>query len=398
MHSESSDIPRVYRYGPRTFWLMAVLGVLCVGAAVAGAVWTLGQTAWNDILLGVMGTAIGLICGFSSLLSLRSHLDFYADRFEFQDLLRRVVVMKRDIVGARNIQNQYGALHFTVVYNAPKSKTVTISNFGRKDEDFLLWFEDFDNLDAKEEREAADRILANPVYGDTEEARHKAVTTQETWIGRGGMIGLACGLWGMIYPSPYLWALACLAALPALTVGAVVLNRKRWMLHKDEDDNRLSLHDWAAMPAGILGLRAMLDIEMIDWEVPLAIAAGLSLVAYGLMRWVEQRRWQWSIIIYGVVYLGYFWGLLVFGNWYLDRSEAQTFPVTVLEKNAGKHRDGLEVTAWGDRAAGEEVSVDDHFYRSVEPGQQVCVYRYSGAAGWRWIIVGTCPASSSGKQ
>ncbi|MDC7683337.1 hypothetical protein PQU92_08620 [Asticcacaulis sp. BYS171W] len=395
MNSEKSDFPRVYRYGPRTFWLMAGLGVLCIGAGVAGAVWGVRQTAWNDILLGIMGTGMGLIGGVSCLLSLRSHLDFYPDRFEFYGLVRRVVVMKSDIEGARNIQNQYGILQFTVVYNAPKSKTVTISNFGRKDDEFLLWFEDFDNLDAKEDREAADRILANPVYGDTEEVRQKAVTTQELWIARVGMIGWACGMWGLFFPSPYLWALVCLAALPTLTVVAVVLNRTRWTLHGDDGDNRLSLHSWAGLPASILGVRAMLDIEMIDWQTPLAVAAGLSLVAYGFLRWIEKRPWQWSFLFYSVVYLVYFWGLLVFGNWYFDRSEAQTFPVTVLEKHSGKHRDSLEVTAWGDRAAGEEVSVDDAFYRSVEPGQKVCIYRYSGAVGWSWIIVGKCPTSSS---
>ncbi|HVZ30284.1 MAG TPA: hypothetical protein VG839_07815 [Asticcacaulis sp.] len=403
MAVDGSVYPRTYQYGPfgkLGFGLLSLLFVL-LGVGVAAAAFIPEWSAALKLNLNRGGQLFFLFLGFpvaaiglAGLVgTLRGKLVFFADRLEYTGLLARRIVRKDEIIETRGFQRKYGQLSLTLVLK--KRWYVTISDFGKADNDFYQWFGDIPNAEARVKMERDQALLANTVFGRTEEQREKAVNGQIQVINVLGLAAQGAGLWGVFFPRPYTICMAVLGAIPAFALLMALVSGGRWALTDDPKSGRISLGNWVIVPIGALFLRAVLDDHVIDWKMPLLYAAVATPALMALVAAIELRFNPKTAWIFAFLYFAYAWAGLIHVNYILDNAEPKVTALQVLDKSvsSGKYTTyDLKLPPWGPYTETADYSVSHRLYDRLHKGDKVCVYVYPGRLGWPDYDIDECPA------
>jgi hypothetical protein len=145
-----------------------------------------------------------------------------------------------------------------------------------------------------------------------------------------------------------------------------------------------------------LGLRAVLDFSILDYNDGWYLMVIISVILCALYTLpTEERKLRKAkdYVFIGIMLLimfFYSYGICVTGNCVLDKSEAQRFRATVIEKRiSGGKVDTyyLKLTPWGTLKEPEEVQVTRDEYGLVSEGSEVTVMQHEGYLKMDWVYL-----------
>jgi hypothetical protein len=210
---------------------------------------------------------------------------------------------------------------------------------------------------------------------------------------------LLCG-WALLYPVPYSLCIALLGAgaltalaLPRLSGGRFPLQAKNGYLGASGQATLyLSM---------ILLVRALTDIDMIDWTGPLLLAGagGLGFVLLGMAAYPSGigswgRRAITGLALSFLLAGGAFGlGASIEANMLLDGSAPTMHRLQVTGKWVARGRSTrrhLQLAAPNDLGT-DDIHVSEWVYAHAQAGRFVCVQSRDGALGFLYYSVETCP-------
>jgi hypothetical protein len=206
-------------------------------------------------------------------------------------------------------------------------------------------------------------------------------------------IAVTVCVWGWFYPRPYLAAVVALGVVPLVGIATFLGGRGRYSFDGNRNDPRPSLGVTVICPGLILAVRAISDVEVLDWK-PLLIGGALGgLLLVVAIALGERTRKFWVLALIAPLISGYPWGALCLANALLDRGVPEVFEVTVRGKHVSEGKQTsweLELDPWGPVPEPKDASVSEPLYDAVSVVDRVCVALHTGAVGARWYVVGRC--------
>jgi hypothetical protein len=107
----------------------------------------------------------------------------------------------------------------------------------------------------------------------------------------------------------------------------------------------------------------------------------------------RERKYNPAAIVETIIAsLAFGFGSVLFYNCYYDNSIPVENHVAVISKRISSGKTTtyyLSVTSWGNRAAGDELTVSKKQYNKTSEGDSVTVYLSKGKLGIPWISVWT---------
>ncbi|HEX3663972.1 MAG TPA: hypothetical protein VHU23_01905 [Rhizomicrobium sp.] len=209
-------------------------------------------------------------------------------------------------------------------------------------------------------------------------------------------IGYGIGLWLLLWPEPYKFAVvsAMTAFLAALAIE-MLLRQRLGLADPRRGDQRPRIQMLFVMPALALALRALLDINLLDWRPvlvwSLAPAALLAVPLFAGDRDLPKRPLIAAILL--VLNYAYSWGAIVEANSIFDTSAPHHFQTTIraMHANRGKSTSyHLVLGPWNGRPAGDDVRVPYAAYAGRRPGDTICVTLSDGWLGFRYYAARSC--------
>ena len=179
--------------------------------------------------------------------------------------------------------------------------------------------------------------------------------------------------------------MGALALLPWLALAATVRRP------------RTDLYVPLMLPGCVLGLRAVIDVQLLERWQPLLPGAAIAIVMAILIRVTRADRefplWLY-LLLFAPVMAFYGYGSVVLANKALDRSQPTVYPTFVQDHSIHKvsrHIDwNLRLGPWGPRREAQDVSVPRWFYEETQVNDRVCVALHPGAFGIPWFEVMKC--------
>jgi hypothetical protein len=167
------------------------------------------------------------------------------------------------------------------------------------------------------------------------------------------------------------------------------------MLNAPRGSGRPDLSLLLITPGLLLTLRAVRDVQILDWRAVLVGAVLVALVLIGRVLWAlpSARDKPGIAALTLALLIAYGYGVVALGNSVLDRSTGASYATTVYGKHvtSGRYRTPkLRLGPWGPRTTEDDVTVSWDLYRSASVGQTVCVLLRPGAFGIRWYRLAPC--------
>lgn len=395
---DPSLYPRTYRtsLGNRIF-LLSIGGLVGAGGLLGMIYFGTGhemRSPGEKTVFALLSLVFFLLALYLVLYTFKSKLILHADRVEWHDVFTTRSLLRNQIGAWRIVQTQYvSTLEFIPQDKGAKKLKVGLTF--NMDDAFQMWLEGLPNLDVVEREKSAANILEDPTVGATLEDRSQLLAAAKkkssvlTWIA--GIVAA----WGFFYPRPYGLAMAVLAVVPLIAVALLTTGGPLYQIEGRRNDARADLSLAFLAPGIVLGLRSILDFELLEWTPILKLTfAGSVLLTIFLVsvdRGMRQRKWAFLAFLFLSFF--YVFGAVAQANTLFDHSQGQTFKVRVLGKrfSSGKSTTYyLQVEPWGPRTEVNEVSVRSALYRSVAVGQDVCISLWQGALRVPWFIVRPC--------
>jgi hypothetical protein len=257
------------------------------------------------------------------------------------------------------------------------------------------WLKALGNLERDDLAARIAETEEDPRLGATPAARRKNLRELRSAAKALRFAGWAIAIWLWIYPTPYDLALSLSVAIPVAAMALHLWSRGLLRLDYKAEDPTPTIADLFYPPALALFLRAIADINMVDYVGTLLIA---SLCAAGLAgflilndRHLTTQRWKLAGMSAGL--LGWMLGLLSFANARLDHDAAQLFHAHVMDAHVtqGKaHLDELVLEPWGPFQKPVSAYVPPSVYDRVSDDDVVCASLHPGRFGWRWFTIDPC--------
>ena len=198
--------------------------------------------------------------------------------------------------------------------------------------------------------------------------------------------GGIAGVWGIVYPMPYVPCLIVLMAFPVAAFVVMAVTRQRW---------QIGLDGMVVLPAMALGMRALFDDYLVDATIAIGVVLALAVVITALVVAIERQLRFRRIVYILVLSVAWSWGSLVWLNDALDTSEPKLIPVQVRQVTVLTRRTtalDLYVSAWGPYDDGHPVEVTSALLRKTHVGDTVCIHIRPGRFGWAHYLAEDCPA------
>jgi hypothetical protein len=210
------------------------------------------------------------------------------------------------------------------------------------------------------------------------------------------VVAVAASAWGLIDPRPYALAMGLLALLPWLAI----LVSAQWRRSPGEPEDTASRPDLFVplmLPGCILGLRAVIDVQVLVGWLPFLAAAVIALLMALVIRRVQSERQipLWLYLLIFIPIMGFYgYGFTVLANKLFDRAPPKTYLTFVLDRSVNKisrhiERD-LRLGPWGPRKLPANVEVPRRVFDAVRVDDSVCVMLHPGALGIAWFEVEPC--------
>ncbi len=390
---DPSVYPRVYR--ATSGWLTAM--ILCGLLLAVGGAWGAWFLASDRIVdpqarpwligLCLAIVALGIYCAFSTL---QSKVTLFADRVELDELTRTTVLSRNGIRGWRSLPTS--PLTYVFIPKDASHRRVKVAQIFRIDTEFAQWVNTLPCLDSDDARTAKAEIRNNTRLGGTPGERMKALARGKRIARVLAVAGLFLGLWGFIYPRPYVVIVAILAPLPWIAVDIVRRSGGLFRLDAYRNDAHPTVAIAFIMPGMILAARSLLDFNIVFsrsvvWFT-IGIAALLFLSAWAVDPVMRTKRGTIaSLLMFSIAY-GY--GAAMEANVLLDRSSAVTYTADVEGKRVLRGKTTtweLELGSWGPRTKVNKLAVAPATYNSIEQGDVVYLNLRQGALGVNWYVM-----------
>ncbi|BAU47474.1 hypothetical protein SVA_0895 [Sulfurifustis variabilis] len=398
---DPSRFPRTYRVSTRNRILFLLLGGVALAGGLAG-MWYFGtghetKTMTEAVALAAVSFGFVLLGGALVLYVLTTKVVLRADAIELHDFMRTRTLRRDDIAGWRVLQAQHVSV-LTLESKRAGVKPLKITQILKTDALLDAWLAGLSDLDARERERSTAEIAASRDLGRTSEERLARLAVARKVANALTGIAVVVSAWGFLLPEPYELVIASLAALPLVAVALAARAGSLYQIAGHKNDARASLALVFIGPGMVLGLRAILDIELLEWGPALAAtvvaAAALTLVLAATDRQMRGRRWELLAMLF--LSLFYAYGGVVEANALLDRSAPQVYEAKVVDKHKSSGKTTqyyLRLTPWGPRATEEDVSVTRDLYESSSAGRTMCVVYRAGALEIPWFTVYPCRGS-----
>lgn len=396
----SAEHSRVYRSAPG--WRLALLtaGVLGIGAAV-----TMGSALMSLRLQGAESPPNNLWPSLLSLVplglyaiarALRYRVVLSADRIELIQPLGRRRMLREDIHGWRLQRNQYCATLELVPWDR-KTDSIWIPLVFKTDDIWRAWYSTLEDLDSKEGRDAEDALI-NRLYpflpADEGVWRMVPLRRLAGWLNVASILLIFTALAAV---PAYLTVLAC-TLLPVAAVGLVARFQPLYRFGGLFNDPYPSLLLPLVLPGIVMFITVVstYPLHPLHWMplVVLAFVLGTILARTAIVVDPWVRAQNSSFLFLSVFLWQYGCGAALGSNAFADHSTARVYPVTIISKHtAGGGRGtslNLHLMPWGPFTYGDDATVTGALYRSVKPGDTVCVYLKRGALRIPWYRVDRC--------
>jgi len=390
----SVSYPRDYGYSRTSQIFLYVFAVILAGAGAWMINIQIMQSASAVLLWG--GLAMVLLGIYIAMSTATSCLILRADSIETRGPFKSRILRRDAIAGRRQLPTR-GKPILVVV---PRSgRPMRIDSGFQRDAALDAWISALPDLDLQERQASEAKLAADPAFGSSPQDRLDRLAKARQVAKVANMVTLGAVLWAYVYPQPYHPAILLLVLLPWCAVAIVALSRGLICFDTVRNDVRPHVALILMMPALVLGLRAMLDINIIDVTRTLEFGfiAGLPLVfAVSLVGQRDQPRpWVLPLLMLVIVAVPYGGGLVAFADVMLDHQAPQTFQTQVLRKyiSTGKHPQPYLVLApWGPKTEDDRVAVSRAYYAHAQVDTTLCVDLHPGDVGLRWYGVHDCVA------
>lgn len=218
-----------------------------------------------------------------------------------------------------------------------------------------------------------------------------------------GGVGWVLLFWVWLRPVPYGLALVVCALAPVASWALCLWSGRQLALVERRGGGRIALDSLAWMPALGLALRALIDVQLFDWQGLLAGGVVVG-AAFTAITWrVDPASFAMKLIWGFIAILGatYGWGLLALIDKDFDSSPAAVYRTEVLDKQVSHGRSTthrLSLSPWGPQTKAGAVDVDRGFYDQVEKGQTICVALHPGFLRARWFALSNCADGRAGRS
>jgi hypothetical protein len=386
--------PRVYRLrrGQRLF--LGGLGAVGIAGGLGGAVAILLEGK-EPPALALIPLAFVILGAYLVAAVRVGRVVLYEDAIELVELGKGKRRLRKDeIAGLRLIRMQYGQAQLRIELRGGK-KPVKAHWVHESDEVLQAWLSSIPDLDARERAQAEAELLRSSALGGTEAERVRALGRAKTTARIANGVAIAASLWGWISPRPYLAAVSTLAVLPLAALALLASGRGRYAFDARRTEPRPSLAFAVLGPGLVLGLRAILDVHVLDVAPLLAGAAiGAIVFAAALAAVAPDFRRIWAVALLTPLLAFYPWGAFSLANAVLDRAAPEVFRAAVRGKHVSTGKTTsyeLRLGPWGPVTEAKTVEVARVVYDRVATGDSVCVLLRPGALGARWFVVLRCP-------
>jgi len=389
---------REYRFTTGRRWGYGILGLIFAAPAVVCLVWSCVAHLPAVQLAGAAALSLGFgLLGVGCTLSaVRSRITLFDDAIERQGAFRRRRMNVADIAGRRSEAAQ-GASFIRLVSRTPGVRDLRLERMFATDAAFDAWMQRLPDLDAQELARSQAEYVADEDHRAPHEEKLRRLRSAQRIARYAQYATFAVVAWGFMYPHPYDLLMLVLAAMPVVIVGIAVTGRGAYTLEGRRNDVRANLALPLIMPGMVLLLRAVIDLQVLDWQALLWLAALVTALGAALLLWASPdfRRSVGGVVTAAFLLCAWGYGVTAQLNVQLDRAAPGQFAVQVLDRHleSGKSTTYyLDVTAWGPRTAHEDVVVSRELYGHVAAGGRVCIYLWPGALGVRWYEVDDCPS------
>jgi hypothetical protein len=394
------EYPRVYRVTP--LWragITLLAGILLLGSLAAA--WGLGGMA-GDIGDAPSRLIVVFILGFVAsgavfyiIDNLKSMIVLEADRIEIHELWRVRRIPRADIETRQVLHPPNSPALLILRLKSANHRKIKLPIMWERDSTWEAWFAAIPDVDAQAAKAFEAAVEANTDLGTTPAERQQKLDTARkvaryaTWVN----VGLIA--WAYIYPHPYELVIFVLALLPWVAVWIMARSPGLYTLNAPRGSGRPDLTVLVISPGFLLTLRAIMDVQILDWQRLLLWAMVAAAALMGGVLWAvpAAREKPSTAALTLALILAYGYGVCALGDAVLDRSDGASYTTTVDGKHVTSGRNKrpmLRLAPWGPRAAEDNVAVPWDLYYRTNVGDKICVQLHPGALGVPWYRVTAC--------
>jgi hypothetical protein len=396
----AGEYPRIYPVTAAWRAGMVLLGgLLLLGSLVAA--WEFGVIAVESrnspqgLLLVYFSALVASGAAIYCVDTLVSSIVLKADRLEIHELWRVRRIRRIDIESQQVLHPQNSPAVLVLRLKAPSRRKIKLPIMWIRDSAWQAWFAGIPDVDVEAAKAFEAAIETNAGLGSTPAERQQKLNAARSFarIAIGANTGLI--LWAFIYPHPYELIILVLAVLPWVAVWIMARSPGLYSFNAPRGSGRPDLSVLLISPGFVLMVLALRNVQILDWQRLLPLAALVALTLMGSVIWaipaVRDKLGMAALTL--VLVLAYGFGVTSLGNALLDGTAGSIYPVTVYGKyvTSGRSRTPtMRLGPWGPRAAVEDATVPWDVYRSTNIGEKVCVRSYPGAFGVPWYRIAAC--------
>jgi hypothetical protein len=397
MGADGSSCPRVYPITPAWQALQVLAGVILLLPGLVGT-WTFGAVFAHEsagLAIAFFAALLAAVGVMTIIDALETKLVLFPDTLEVHELWGTRRLRRADIAARRKVQRTAPA-RLELLMKGDKPRSIKLALPYSLDTRFDAWFNSIPDADVVAAAAIEAEVRNDLALGSTPEERLARFALAKQ---RARYLGLAVSglcLWSYLYPRPYALNVSLLAALPWVCIALVASRPGIFQLGGSQAGDKVRPDLAAAFmaPAALLGLRAFMDVHVVDWHELVPWAAGMAaLLLFALIRVDPSASRRWATLMFVLVAGVYGFGASSLGNALLDRSSPDVYPTKVLGKHVSSGRNRtyeLRLAPWGQNAGPRDVTVSRSLFGEVEVGQTVCVNVHAGAIRVAWYSVNKC--------
>lgn len=389
----AGSYPRIYRASGGWRVGLIACGLLLLIGGVAGAWYLATEPLRNPQarfwLVGLCAM-FGLLGGYCLLSTLRSRVLLYPDRIEVVELTRTTALPRQEIRGWRSIPTSPPG--FMLVPRDSSRKALKVAQVFRLDAEFTEWLYTLPSLDREDARTSKAEIRQNIHLGATPGDRIKTLAKGRRKAAILSALTAVLGLWGFVYPAPYVLVISLLAALPWIALELVRRSAGLFRVDAGRNDVHPTVAVAFIVPPMVLLLRAATDFNVVQSLSTVAVTLGIGgcLLFAMFVADRSQRGKVGSGVALGLFCLAYGYGATIEANVLLDRSSPTTYEVVVIDKHVSRGKTtsyNLELGPWGSIAKPNKLRVGRATYDPIQPGDILLIDLRKGAMGVNWYVM-----------
>lgn len=273
----SGSYPRIYRASGGWRVGLIACGLLLSIGGVAGAWYLATEPLRNPQarfwLVGLCAM-FGLLGAYCLLSTLRSRVLLYPDRIEAVELTRTTVMARQEIRGWRSIPTSPPG--FMLVPRDPSRKALKVAQVFRLDAEFIEWLYTLPSLNREDARESKAEIRKNIHLGATPGDRIKTLARGRRKAAILSAITTVLGLWGFVFPAPYVLVISALAALPWISLELVRRSAGLFRVDAGRNDVHPTVAVAFIVPPMVLMPRAATDFNVVQSLTAAAVTLGIG--------------------------------------------------------------------------------------------------------------------------